>query len=58
MLDFQATARRRAIRTPSLRQVVQPLYTRSIGRWRRYAKDLAPALPTLNAWAARFGYPA
>jgi hypothetical protein len=56
MLDYQSTARARDIRTPSVRQVVQPLYTRSIGRWRRYAEQLAPALPVLNAWAARFGY--
>ena len=56
MLDYQATARTRSIQTPSARQVIQPLYTRSIGRWRRYADQLAPALPTLDAWAVRLGY--
>src|SRR5688572_782024 len=56
MLAFQDTALKRSINTPSARQVIQPLYTRSIGRWRRYAEDLAPALPTLTAWAARFCY--
>jgi hypothetical protein len=56
MLKFDETARWRDVRTPSARQVIQPLYTRSKGRWRRYAAELAPALPALNAWALRFGY--
>ncbi len=56
MLDYRATALRRDIDTPSNRQVIQPLYTRSIGRWRRYAEQLAPALPMLAPWAQRFGY--
>ncbi|MBN8607222.1 MAG: sulfotransferase [Caulobacterales bacterium] len=58
MLDFRSTALKRDINTPSARQVIEPLYKRSIQRWRRYAQDLAPALPILNAWAARFGYTA
>lgn len=56
MLDYAATARRRDINTPSARQVIEPLYTRSIGRWRAYAPQLAPALPALGRWAARLGY--
>jgi hypothetical protein len=36
--------------------VTQPLYARSVGRWRTHAEDLAPVLPVLNAWAERFGY--
>lgn len=58
MLAFRETALKRAIGTPSARQVVQPLYARSVGRWRRYAEDLAPALPVLAPWAARYRYPA
>lgn len=57
MLEFSATARRRDIATPSARQVVQPLYSRSVGRWRGYAANLAPVLPILTPWAERFGYP-
>lgn len=56
MLAFRETALKRSIGTPSARQVVQPLYARSVGRWRAYADDLAPALPVLNVWAERFGY--
>ncbi len=58
MLEFRETARKRAIKTPSARQVTQPLYARSVGRWRAYAADLAPVLPALNAWARRFDYDA
>jgi len=56
MLDYRSTALSRDINTPSARQVIQPLYTRSIGRWRRYAEQLAPVLPVLNGWAERYGY--
>ncbi len=56
MLDFAATARGRDITTPSARQVIEPLYTRSVGRWRAYAAHLAPVMPVLSHWAQRFGY--
>jgi hypothetical protein len=56
MLSFSETARGRDINTPSARQVIEPLYARSVGRWRGYASELEPALALLNAWAARFGY--
>jgi hypothetical protein len=56
MLDYRQTALRRDIDTPSARQVIQPLYTRSISRWRRYAAQLAPILPVLEPWVERFGY--
>jgi tetratricopeptide (TPR) repeat protein len=56
MLRFRETALSRDIRTPSARQVIEPLYRRSMGRWRRYAEDLAPVLPDLERWAVGFGY--
>jgi len=37
-LDFHASGR--AVQTPSRWQVRQPIYTRSVGRWRRYAEHL------------------
>jgi tetratricopeptide (TPR) repeat protein len=55
--DFAATARGRAIRTPSARQVIKGLNRRGVGAWRPYAEALAPALPILEPWAERFGYP-
>jgi tetratricopeptide (TPR) repeat protein len=44
-LRFHET--RRAVRTASSEQVRQPLYTRALGNWRRYAKHLEP-------WRAEF----
>lgn len=57
MLAFRETALKRNINTPSARQVIEPLYTRSIGRWRRYANELAPVLPILEPWVTRYRYP-
>jgi hypothetical protein len=58
MLNYRETALRREVATPSARQVIEPLYTRSIGRWRRYEQHLQPVLPVLAPWARRYGYSA
>ena len=44
------------IATPSYRQVVQPLYTKAIDRWRRYQPYLQEAEESLVPWMNRFGY--
>ena len=56
MLSYDETARRRTIGSASARQVINPIYERSVGRWRRYARELAPVLPLLDKWARRLGY--
>ena len=56
MLNYRDTAMSREIATPSARQVIEPLYNRSIGRWRRYEEELKPVLPALSVWAERYGY--
>jgi Tfp pilus assembly protein PilF len=56
VLAYDETARRRVIRTPSAKQVIEPLYASSIGKWRNYAAEMASVLPLLDKWAARFGY--
>nr|MBP6690004.1 sulfotransferase [Hyphomonadaceae bacterium] len=56
MLEYHDVALSRNINTPSARQVVQPIYNRAVGRWKRYEEQLAPVLPLLNAWAERLGY--
>lgn len=50
------TARQRVVNTPSATQVVQPLYSSSIGKWRHYEPQLAAVLPILMPWVAAFGY--
>jgi Flp pilus assembly protein TadD len=43
------------IRTPSARQIARGLYGDAVGQWRRYEAQLAPVLPILEPWIARFG---
>ena len=55
--NYAETASRRGmINTPSYNQVTQPLYTRSRGRWERYAEQMQPVLPLLLPWVRPFGY--
>jgi hypothetical protein len=57
VLDHEETARSRGhIKTASYAQVVEPIYTRSTGRWLNYRKQLEPVLPILRPWAEKFGY--
>ena len=57
VLDHQSTALKRGrIKTASYAQVVQPIYTRSAGRWEKYRKHLEPVLPVLEPWIRKFGY--
>ncbi len=44
-LDFHRT--RRPIRTASVAQVRQPIYTRSVARWKNYERDLADLFAVL-----------
>lgn len=57
VLDYAAAAKTRAITTPSYRDVAGPIHTRARGRWRRYEKQLAPALGILDPYVRAFGYP-
>jgi len=48
-LDFHKTQRN--IRTASVTQVRQPIYTSSVERWRNYEKFLGPLLEGLGEFA-------
>ena len=54
--NFAADAKARDIKTPSASQVVRGLNTDGAGQWRRFAPQMAPVLPVLAPWVARFGY--
>lgn len=57
VLEHEATAKGRGrIKTASYAQVVEPLYTRSAGRWWNYRKQLEPIFPVLRPWIEKFGY--
>jgi tetratricopeptide (TPR) repeat protein len=52
---FDKTAQTRGVQTASATQVRRGLYD-GRGQWRRYAAQLAPALPILGHWVERFGF--
>ena len=56
LVDYREKARDRWITTPSAEQVIEPLYTSSMGKWRNYERHMAPVLPVLEPWAKKFGY--
>ena len=44
------------IRTPSYRQVIQPIYSSSINKWKNYEKELSPIRPIVQKWITYFNY--
>lgn len=49
-------AKSRLIKTPSYQDVVKPVNTKAVGRWRNYQKQLEPILPVLQPFVEEFGY--
>jgi tetratricopeptide (TPR) repeat protein len=56
VLGYAEHAKQRAITTPSYHQVVQPIYRRSVNRWRHYAEAFGDVLPILQPFIEAFGY--
>ncbi|HEX7656918.1 MAG TPA: sulfotransferase, partial [Sphingomonas sp.] len=57
VLDNQANAAKRGqIKTASYAQVIEPIYTRSLGRWHAYRRHLEPVMPVMKPWIERLGY--
>jgi tetratricopeptide (TPR) repeat protein len=56
LVDHRHEQAGRDITTPSYQQVAEPLYTRSIGRWKNYRQQLSPVLPRLQPWVEKLGY--
>lgn len=52
---FDRTAKTRGVHTASATQVRRGLFD-GRGQWRRYAAQLASALPVLQPWVERFGF--
>ena len=44
------------VTSPSYEAVAQPIYTRTIGRWRNYERLLQPAFEILDPFIREFGY--
>lgn len=58
MRNFAERGKDRAVATPSGAQLARGLSAEGVGAWRRYKDQMAPALPVLAPWAAKFGYDA
>ncbi|MCH8081396.1 MAG: sulfotransferase [Proteobacteria bacterium] len=57
MLDYAKSARAKGmINTPSYHQVVQPVYTESVEKWRAYEKYFEPYNDRLEPFCEFFGY--
>lgn len=57
LLDTVSASRARGpVRTASYAQITEPIYRRSVERWRCYRAQLAPVLPILRPWVERMGY--
>ncbi|HWS64326.1 MAG TPA: sulfotransferase [Steroidobacteraceae bacterium] len=44
------------ISTPSYTQVVEPVHSKSVGRWMHYERHFSKVLPILMPWLERWGY--
>ena len=53
---YQTSQRRGMIATPSYNQVNQPLYSKSIGRWKNYEDELSNSKQYLDNWIKKYGY--
>jgi tetratricopeptide (TPR) repeat protein len=56
VLGFDEHARKKAVRSPTYADVIQPVYKRAVGRWRNYQKYLEPHLTKLEPFVKAFGY--
>lgn len=53
---FHEKNREKPVMSTNYNDVTQPVYARSVGRWRAYEKHLAPVLPILEPYCRLFGY--
>lgn len=56
MEGYREKVTSREVSTPSYRDVAEPIYSRAVGRWRAYKRDLEPVLGRLAPFVEAFGY--
>ena len=54
--EYAATAKSRHINTPSAHQVIQPLYSSSIGKWKHYQEWTGSRFAPLDKWVVEWDY--
>ena len=53
---FHEKSSKKLMHSPTYRDASQPVYARSVARWRAYEKHLGPILPILEPYCRAFGY--
>lgn len=53
---FHEKSSKKRMYSPTYRDASQPVYARSVARWRAYEKHLAPILPVLEPYCRALGY--
>ena len=57
VFEFYKTAQNRnKISSSSYDQVIKPIYSKSVYKWKKYEKQLAEILPILKPWVNKFNY--
>jgi tetratricopeptide (TPR) repeat protein len=56
VLQFYDRAREKLVRSPTYKDVTQPVYQRAVGRWQHYAEQFEPILDKLQPFITEFGY--
>jgi Flp pilus assembly protein TadD len=56
VLKFYEHAREKVVRSPTYEDVTQPVYQKSVGRWKNYARHMEPLLEKLAPYVKEFGY--
>ena len=56
VLRFYEHAREKIVRSPTYKDVTQPIYAKSVGRWQHYAKSLEPVNDKLRPFLVEIGY--
>ena len=56
VLKFYEHAREKIVRSPTYKDVTQPVYHKSVGRWQNYERHFEPVLDKLAPFVKEFGY--
>jgi hypothetical protein len=54
--NYYETARHKFVHAPTYNEVTKPVYNTAVGRWKHYAKALAPLQAGLAKYCQAFGY--
>ena len=57
VFEFYKTAQNRnKISSASYDQVIKPIYSKSVDKWKKYEKQISEILPILKPWINKFNY--